>query len=335
MDKRYSVDAPLFMTWFQCLVTVAICWALGEYGQSAPAGSFFRQFPRFTYKPAVARALLPLTLVFVGMITLNNLCLKYVEVSFYQTARSLTLLFNVALTWAMLGVGTSRPTLACLALVIAGFFVGAEGEVNFSLLGTIFGVASSAFVALNSVMTKSSMELVDRNEWALSAYNNANACLLFIPIIAASGEFGTLARAGALLYSTRYWMLMVLGGVFGFAIGIVTIMQIKVTSPLTHNISGTAKACVQTVLALIIWQNPTNFGNMLGVAMVLGGSLAYSAVRSREMDAADAAKRAAKEAELALAPSPQPAATDALATNSATAPADGGPLAAVAAAVRA
>ena len=34
-----------------------------------------------------------------------------------------------------------------------------------------------------------------------------------------------------------------------FAIGYVSGLQIKVTSPLTHNISGTAKAAGQTVLA--------------------------------------------------------------------------------------
>ena len=34
-----------------------------------------------------------------------------------------------------------------------------------------------------------------------------------------------------------------------FAIGYVTGLQIKVTSPLSHNISGTAKAAGQTVLA--------------------------------------------------------------------------------------
>jgi GDP-fucose transporter C1 len=241
----------------------------------------------------------------------------------------------VLLTWALLGAPTSRPTLVCLVVVVAGFFVGSEGEVNFSAVGTAFGVASSVFVALNSVMTKSAMELVDRNEWALCAYNNANAVLLFIPIIALSGEAHTLARSAALLSSAYYWSLMTLGGVFGFAIGIATIMQIKLTSPLTHNISGTAKSCVQTVLALFIWRNPTNATNLLGVALVLAGSLAYSAVRSGEMDAADAAKKAAaaraKEEALAAAESPAAAAGGAgdAAAPGATAPA--GPLDALAA----
>jgi hypothetical protein len=38
---------------------------------------------------------------------------------------------------------------------------------------------------------------------------------------------------------------MIVAGFMGFAIGLVTVMQVKATSPLTHNISGTAKAAVQ------------------------------------------------------------------------------------------
>ena len=60
-------------------------------------------------------------------------------------------------------------------------------------------------------------------------------------------------------------------------------MQIKVTSPLTHNISGTAKAAAQTVLATH-WFAETKsslwwFSNMV----VLGGSMAYARVRQLEM----------------------------------------------------
>ena len=39
--------------------------------------------------------ILPLSIVFVGMITFNNLCLKNVGVAFYTVGRSLTTVFNV------------------------------------------------------------------------------------------------------------------------------------------------------------------------------------------------------------------------------------------------
>ena len=37
----------------------------------------------------------PLSIIFVGMITFNNLTLKYVGVAFYNVGRSLTTVFNV------------------------------------------------------------------------------------------------------------------------------------------------------------------------------------------------------------------------------------------------
>ena len=336
------IPAPLFVTWFQCVVTVAICWACGEAGRRvtaqqqlqqqqqqqssspvleeggaspaqaaassapppAPAAApalppleaFFAQFPVVEFRLDVARRLLPLSLVFVGMVTFNNLALKFVEVSFYNVARSLTIVFNVVLTFAILGERTSLRVVACLAAVVAGFFLGARGEMRFSLLGTSFGVVSSVFVSLNSIAQKRYMGVVEDNIWRLSAYNNINACLLFPPLIVLSGELSTIWEFGAAFFSLVFWGNMLLGGLFGFLIGIVTTLQIKATSPLTHNISGTAKACVQTVLAFWIWQNPTSAENVAGIALVLAGSMAYGYVRNLEMVAEAGAKRASSSA---------------------------------------
>lgn len=46
---------------------------------------------------------LPLSLLFTGMIATNNLCLKYVGVAFYYVGRSLTTVFNVVFTYVLLG----------------------------------------------------------------------------------------------------------------------------------------------------------------------------------------------------------------------------------------
>jgi GDP-fucose transporter C1 len=290
LSKDTSIPAPLFVTWFQCVVTAAILWGLGEAGKSAAPGSFFAQFPPAAYELPTARKLAGLAVIFVGMITFNNLSLQYVEVSFYNVARSLTIVFNVVLTFFLLGESTSVPVLGTLAMVVAGFFLGSAGEMRFSLLGCAFGVTSSLFVALNGIWTKKGMAIVEGNQWRLSFYNNVTASVLFLPLILATGEWRIISAHAVLLHSAKFWIIMTLGGVFGFLIGIVTILQIKVTSPLTHNISGTAKACVQTVLALWIWQNPTSAANLAGTGLVLLGSGAYTYVRSQEMASSAASK---------------------------------------------
>jgi GDP-fucose transporter C1 len=174
----------------QCVLTAAIIWVLGYVAQGAGDDSFMKELPnkRPEYNLTVAKGVLPLSMIFVAMITFNNLCLKYVEVSFYNVARSLSIVFNVAFTYLLLGEKTSLKTCGTLLLVIIGFFVGSEGEVNFSLLGTVFGVTSSVFVCLNAIYTSKVMPLVDKDKWKLAYYNNVNASLLFFPLMFLTGE---------------------------------------------------------------------------------------------------------------------------------------------------
>lgn len=309
-----SIPAPLFITWFQCVVTAFICYAAGELaqtklkreadaqqersGQDSQGPSFWAQFPKAQYLVGTGRKVFPLSLVFVGMITFNNLCLKWVEVSFYNVARSLTIVFNVILTQAMLGGATSTKVMGCLGIVILGFFVGAQGEINFSVWGTVAGVCSSLFVSLNSIYTKKVLPVVDNDHWKLTFYNNVNACILFVPMILVFEHQPLAAAFGKQFLSPLFWSAMMVAGFFGFSIGIVTVLQIKATSPLSHNISGTAKAAVQSILAFYLWGNEWTVLGLLGIAMVLGGSLLYTIVKMNE--SAPVKSSAAKEEDVEL-----------------------------------
>lgn len=158
---------------------------------------------------------------------------------------------------------------------------------SLSWLGVFFGVLASAFVSLNAIYTKKVMPVVDGSIWKLSYYNNLNACVLFLPLILAFGEVPRIARFDRLT-DAHFWGMMVLGGVFGFAIGYVTGLQIKFTSPLTHNVSGTAKACAQTVIAVAIQQSHKSMLWWSSNILVLLGSSAYTWVKGFEMKRGDA-----------------------------------------------
>ena len=54
----------------------------------------------------------------------------------------------------MLGTKTSLNAMACCGVVMAGFVIGSAGEINFSLIGWLFGIASSFFVALYGIYVK-------------------------------------------------------------------------------------------------------------------------------------------------------------------------------------
>lgn len=146
----------------------------------------------------------------------------------------------------------------------------------------VSGVLASLCVALYAIFTKRVLPNVDNNIWRLQYYNNLNALLLLLPLIVITGEVSIL-RAFPYWTSLYFWALIIIAGVFGIAIGYVTALQIQVTSPLTHNVSGTAKACAQTILACAVYSEAKSFWWWVSNAMVLGGSSAYTYVRMLEM----------------------------------------------------
>ena len=91
----YSCESNPSLRRYQLVVALGLLFVLGVLGQrfnpraifashayaSYPVLSYFRPF-EFNYD--IARKVLPLMFIFIGMISFNNLCLKYVEVSFYQ-----------------------------------------------------------------------------------------------------------------------------------------------------------------------------------------------------------------------------------------------------------
>jgi GDP-fucose transporter C1 len=139
---------------------------------------------------------------------------------------------------------------------------------SLSIIGVLYGILASLFVALNAIYTKKTLPIVNDSIWfadpfsiiisfrtfnrRMTMYNNLNGCFLFLPLMFFAGEFSEVI-ASPYLISPSFWLVMGISGIFGFIMGYVTGWQIQVTSALTHNISGTAKAAAQTVLAVIYW----------------------------------------------------------------------------------
>jgi solute carrier family 35 (GDP-fucose transporter), member C1 len=266
------------------VVALAMIYVGGKLGEAVPSLKFFAPMQ---FKLDVAWSVAPVTLVFIGMVVFNNLCLKYVEVSFYQVARSLSVVFSVIMTYFYFGQKTSSRALACCGVIVFGFAIGSWGEVNFSFIGSVFGVISSLFVAAYGIAVKKALNVLNNDNDVLLIYNTILSIILMAPIILISGEVQVMME-DPVLQTGSAWVELTIAGVFGLLINIATYLQISLTSALTHNISGTAKATLQSILGVLIYRNPINAVGIIGIAAVLAGSFLYTYVRKLEMDAKDA-----------------------------------------------
>ncbi|RUS35557.1 triose-phosphate transporter family-domain-containing protein [Jimgerdemannia flammicorona] len=278
--SEYKFPYPLFVTWFQLVVALIVLLVWSHLGKTNKS---FALIPPYEFNLEIARKVAPLTFMYVMMLALNNLCLQYVEVTFYQVARSLSIVFNIIFTFTILGQSTSAPAIMACVIVFLGFAIGSYGEINFSWEGVLYGVGSSAFVALYGIYVKKTLSVVENNQWRLLHYNTTLSILFLAPLVFFSGELSDIAAYVYFLDEFPFWFLMTITGVSGFAVNIAMFLQIKYTSALTNTISGTAKACVQTVLAAMIFQNPISVMNATGILLALFGSGYYSWIRYKEM----------------------------------------------------
>jgi GDP-fucose transporter C1 len=96
-----------------------------------------------------------------------------------------------------------------------------------SISGTIYGVLASLFVSLYAIYIKRVLPEVNHSVWLLTLYNNVNAILLFIPLMIVFGELSVIYNYSE-IFSLGFWAPMSAAGLFGFAIGYVTGLQVKV-----------------------------------------------------------------------------------------------------------
>uniref|UniRef100_H2Z4I3 Sugar phosphate transporter domain-containing protein n=1 Tax=Ciona savignyi TaxID=51511 RepID=H2Z4I3_CIOSA len=281
-SDQLKLNAPMFVTWFQCVVTVALCVICSQLSSSMPN---LLTFPSTKFDAKLSREALPLSVVFVLMISFNNLCLGEVGVAFYTIARSLVTIFSLIFTYFILGKKTTLPALACCGIILGGFFLGVNQQGasldGISVKGTIYGVFSSSMVALNAIYIKKVLPSMDNNIWKMTFYNNINACVIFVPFIVLT-EIREIASFPHIL-NLHFWSLMFTAGFFGFIMGYVVGFEIKVTTPVTHTVSGVAKACLQTVIAVIYNQDVKSALWWFSNIMVLFGTGSYSVVKSMDM----------------------------------------------------
>ncbi|KAK2151319.1 hypothetical protein LSH36_367g03005 [Paralvinella palmiformis] len=279
-SQKSAIDVSLFVVWIQCIVTV-----LFQTGINAVKAGWTRDWS-FIYieKEIVSSPILCMTVSFVCMLSFNNLCLRHVDVSFYQVARSMTIIFVVIFTVTILHHSVSWRVIICCGVVATGFFLGIDQEQflgTLSIKGVIYGVLSSVFVALNGVFIKRALDVVDSNSYKVTYYSNINACVLFIPLLLFTGQFYEAAHTFH-VWGLTFWCLLFSTGILCFLIAWIGGVQIHLTSTLTHHIIANTKSVLQTLIAVLYYHEVKSFLWWVSVLLVVGGAFSYTMVRIQE-----------------------------------------------------
>ncbi|RUS34631.1 hypothetical protein BC938DRAFT_479421, partial [Jimgerdemannia flammicorona] len=178
-----GIAVPMTFLWAQLLIAVILLYVSSWFG--------LLKLP--VIQGDITYRLLPLIGVNVIGLTVNTLCLNYVDASFYQVARALVLPITVLLSYLLLSKSSSVMILVSCLIVCLGFFVGVATETHSTIstttpLGIFYGIFSSFTTALHAIVIKRSLDVVQGATMDLVYYNNLLSAVALLPILILSGE---------------------------------------------------------------------------------------------------------------------------------------------------
>jgi solute carrier family 35 (GDP-fucose transporter), member C1 len=92
----------------------------------------------------------------------------------------------------------------------------------------LVNIITCIYLTATAIVLSQVLPAVDNDHWRLTYLNNINACIMFAPLVWWFERDALIEHFDTLL-SPAFMVNMMLAGVFGFSIGIVTVMQIKAT----------------------------------------------------------------------------------------------------------
>jgi GDP-fucose transporter C1 len=278
-------DAPLLFLFIQLVIAVILLHLSALFTSRIE----IPQWDRHTVKK-----LFPVVSINIIGLVFNTLCLREVEATFFQIARGLVLPLTITVTSVTSHSHPPARVIIAAGLVTTGFFVGVAPEGNLpvssipSTTSLVYGVFSSLFIAIHTVLIKSSLPYCNNSTIELAYWTNAGSAILLAPFVLLYGEPAKLLE----LSGTPEWNMKVfvwgtlVTGFFGFLLCVAGLLSIKVTSPVTHMFSSAARSVIQTLLGVWIFHDVLTVNRMISLMTILGGTMFYTWVKATNQNQA-------------------------------------------------
>nr|CAB3266243.1 solute carrier family 35 member E3 [Phallusia mammillata] len=230
----------------------------------------------FSPKKLPVSQIIPLSVTFCGFVVFTNLSLQSNTVGTYQLAKVLTTPVIILIQTNFYSKHFSSGIKATLIPISLGVFINSYYDIKFNVLGTIYALLGVAVTSLYQIFVGSKQQELQANSMQLLYYQApmSSVFLLFVipffePITSEGGVFSGMWTSDVL-------MLVGLTACVAFLINLTIFWIIGNTSPVTYNMFGHFKFCITLLGGYIIFNDPIQFNQLLGIFITLFGIVVYT-----------------------------------------------------------
>lgn len=263
--SSFRFRCPTLLLAFQCCVAVLGVRLLGWLGVA----------PRAPWEPRVARAWLPVSLIFVLMLGTSFWALEALNVAMATLLKNLTNLFTALGERALRGTRHGPRVWATMGLMALSAAVGGWTDLNFSARGYLWQLANCAAAAAYSLTLRSAIDAAARarddkkpDELCLVLHNNVLSIPWLLLLATLRGELAALPKQPDLL-NPAFVAVATLSGVLGFAISFTSIWFISTTSATVYSLVGSLNKVPIAFLGILLFRAPLTRLNAASIVVGL------------------------------------------------------------------
>ena len=172
---------------------------------------------------------------------------------------------------------------ACIGVICFGVFLSTvHGGIELNFFGTVIGFATMAVSALYQIFIDKKQKELGCTSAQLLYYQSPLAAAMLFAILPYTEP---VTKIFTTHWSFSTIIFLILSCVLSFFVNISMFLAIGKASPITYNVFSQVKTVSNYIVAIVVFHEPTTFGNISGMLLTVSGIVAWSVFKMRESSA--------------------------------------------------
>lgn len=219
---------PFFVVFYQSVFAVAFLEILKR--------SKCIEYEDFTKRDAIA--VLPLSMLFVGMIVSGFMAISYINVPLMTVFKNMTNLITMSAEWYLFNEQITSLMVVALIIMAIGAIFAAINDVEFNLIGYIWMIINCCFTAVYVLYMRYASDYIIMTRFGMVFYNNLLALPFLIPLMLIFNEMPAILDENVVCNS-KFFISNTLAGLFGVSLNFASLWCVACNSGTTYSVVGT------------------------------------------------------------------------------------------------
>jgi len=263
---------------FKYPVFLTMCHMIASHSMSALYLALYDSDSKAP-KPETIRRVWMLSVTFCLSITLNNIGLKYVFVSFYEILSACTAPITMLIAVLMQGKRFHPATYCSMLPLCGGVMLCVKGELNFHIIGFICCGTATVLRGAKSVIQGMLMSDGEKLSPMQLLFHMSRPCILFTGVWCALAEYSAIT-ADPKTYAMKTWMMVGVSSMLAVGLNLFTFLVTFYTSAVTLQVLGQLKVVASILFSVSVFHNQISPLAAVGTCVTICGMIMYARTKS-------------------------------------------------------